>query len=85
MVQHLEWEIELNGFATTDNTSITGVHSIEPSPQQQQKKPPKQREHALGAAIRDIYYETAAKPTGTNDPNEPIPQHKPHRAKHAAK
>ena len=41
MVQHLEREIELNGLATTVDTSITGIHKIEPSLQQQQNKPPK--------------------------------------------
>ena len=43
MVQHLEREIELNGLATTNSTSITGIHNIEPSlqQQQQQNKPPK--------------------------------------------
>ena len=41
MVQHLEREIELNGLATNDGPSITGVHNIEPSLQQQQNKPPK--------------------------------------------
>ena len=45
MVQHLEKEIELNGLATTDSPSTTGVHNLEPSlqqhkQQQQQEKPP---------------------------------------------
>ena len=39
MVHHLEREIELNGLATTDGPSITGVHNIETSLQQQQNKP----------------------------------------------
>ena len=41
MVQHLEREIELNGLATNDSPSITGVHNIEPSSQQQQNNPPR--------------------------------------------
>ena len=41
MVQHLEREIELNGLATNDSLSITGVHNIEPSSQQQQNNPPR--------------------------------------------
>ena len=41
MVQHLEREIELNGLATTDSPSITGVHNLEPNLQQQQEKSPK--------------------------------------------
>ena len=40
MVQHLEREIELNGLATNDSLSITGVHNIEPSSQQQQQNNP---------------------------------------------
>ena len=40
MVQHLEREIEINGLATNDGPSITGVHNIEPS-LQQQNIPPK--------------------------------------------
>ena len=38
MVQNLEREIELNGLATTDSPSITGVHNLEPNLQQQQEK-----------------------------------------------
>ena len=48
MVQHLEREIELNGLATNDGPSITGVHNIEPSLQQQQNKPPKTKGTCFG-------------------------------------
>ena len=41
MVQHLEREIELNGLATTDSSSTTGVNNLELSLQQQQEKSPK--------------------------------------------
>ena len=77
MVQHLEREIELNRLATNDNLSITGVHNIEPSSQQQQNNPPKQRDHALGAATQVTSYETVGKPIGTNHPKKRMLQTNP--------
>ena len=44
---------------------------------------PKQREHVSGAATQDIYYETVARPSGTNDPIGTKTQLKLHRVKHA--
>ena len=85
MVQHLEREIELNGLATNDSPSITGVHNIETSSQQQQNNPPEQREHALGAATQVTSYETAGKSIGTNDPKKQTLQPNPLPARHVAK
>ena len=85
MVQHLEREIELNGLATNDSLSITGVHNIEPSSQQQQNNPPEQRAHALSAATQVTSYETVGKPIGTNDPKKRMLQANPLPARRAAK
>ena len=72
MLQHLEREIELNGLATNDSLSITGVHNIEPSSQQQQNNPPRTTGPCFGCGNpAKMSHETKDCFTGANWANRP--------------
>ena len=48
MVQHLEREMELNGLANPDSTTLTGIHNVEPTNNHNQERPPKTASTCFG-------------------------------------
>ena len=48
MVQHLEREMELNGLANPDSTTLTGIHNVEPTNNHNQEQPPKTASTCFG-------------------------------------
>ena len=85
MVQHLEREIELNGLATNDSLSITGVHNIEPSSQQQQNIPPITTGPSFGCGNPGHLLRNCRKTNRDKRSQKRMLQTNPLPARHAAK